>query len=202
MPQTIELADGTTTEVLTPEEIDAEKQAAIEAYKAANPDKTEELTKLQEELTKLKGKDLNFENLRKQKEDAEKKIEEIIKGVPAQIETAKKEILETVLKDHYSETLKTLAGDDEELKKKVEYHYKRLADTAGTKEEVTKKLTDAYVLATKPDDPNALTSQVVSSGGVHKLNIKTNQPFTQDEKELARKMAAAGGMTLKDEDFK
>ena len=96
--KTITLEDGTQQEVLTAEEIDAQKeeakQEAIEAYKAEYPDKTDELTKLQEELDKLKGKDLNFDNLRKAKETAEKKVEDILKGVDEKISTVKKEVMD------------------------------------------------------------------------------------------------------------
>jgi len=199
---------GEDVEVFTAEE----KQAAIEEYKIQNPDKTEEITKLQtdltkatEELAKFENKDLNFGNLRAAKEDAEKKAEGALKAVDEKIAAATKNILEGVLVDHKNDGLKALAGDDVELQKKIEFHYNRLSDPASTKAEVTKKLTDAWVLATgKPsEESSVLDSTVVSSGSVSKLNIKNNTPFSDEEKELARKLAAAGNLgELKDEDFK
>jgi len=58
---------GEEIEVFTNEELEAQKESAIEDYKTNNPDKTDELTKLQEdlqtkeeELSKFKNKDLNF----------------------------------------------------------------------------------------------------------------------------------------------
>lgn len=208
MPQIIQNELGEDVEVYTADEIAAQKEAAIEEYKQSNPDKGEEVTALQAELAtanealkKFENKDLNFGNLRTQKEAAEKKVEELTAQIDTKIDTAKKEVLESVLQDHYADTLKSLAGDDEELQKKIEFHYKRLADPASTKTDVTKKLTDAWVLATKPEEPNALTSTVISSGGVSKPKINSAAPFSPDEKALGQKLAEAGGMTLKDEDF-
>jgi len=210
MPQTITNEQGEQVEVFNAEEIQAQKEAAIEEYKTANPDKTEELDNLQsqlaevnEELEKLKGKDLNFENLRTQKVAAEKKASDLAKGIDDKIGNVKKEILESVLVDHYNDTLNSLSGDDPELKKKIEFQYKRLGDAAGTKEEVLKKLTDAWVLATKPEGIDAMNSTVLSSGGVRRLKINSNQSFTAEEKAMAQKLANAGGLgTLKDEDFR
>ena len=200
MPTEITLEDGTVQTVLSAEEIqakiDAEKQAAIEDYKSKNPDKSEELTKAQEELAKFKEKDLNFGNLRTQKEEAERKVQEILKGVDEKIGTVKKEVLEDVLQDHYNDTIKTLAGGDAELQKKIEFHYKRLTDAATTKEEATKKLTDAFVLATKSDDPGALNASVISSGGVHRPNIKQTSPVTPELKGVGAKLG------LTEEDWK
>ena len=196
--ETITKEDGTQIEVLTAEEIEAQRQAAIneavEKYKAENPDKSEELTKAQDELKKFQEKDLNFGNLRTQKEAAEKKVEEILKGVDDKIGAVKKEVLEGVLQDHYNDTIKTLAGGDAELQKKIEFHYKRLTDSASTKEEATKKLTDAFVLATKSDDPGALNASVISSGGVHRPNIKQSSPVTPELKGVGSKL----GLTEED----
>lgn len=206
--ETITKEDGTTVDVYTAEELEAQKQEAIEQYKAENPDKSEEFTKLQKDLEdaktaldKFKDKDLNFGKLREQKEQAEKKVSELKADFEAKLETTKKEIFEGVQKDYYNDTLKTLSGGDEEVKKKIEYHYKRLGDTAATKEEIGNKLRDAYLLATKQDAPDALNTTVLSSGGSGKLNIKSDKKFTPEEKALAQKLAQAGGMKLEDKDF-
>lgn len=205
----VKLEDGTEIDAFTAEEVEAQKQAALEEFKTQNPDKTEEadalqaeLVKANEALKKLQDKDLNFGNLRAQKETAEKKIDDLVKQIDDKIGAAKKEVLEGVLQDHYADILKSLSGDDEELKKKVEFQYKRLNDPTGTKDQVTKKLTDAWALATKTEAPNALNASVISSGGVSRPNITSDKKFTPEEKEFAKKMATAGGITLKDEDFK
>src|SRR3990167_9199445 len=115
MSEIIKKEDGTEIEVFSAEELEAQKQEAIEQYKLDNPDKTEELTALQAELEKLKSKDVSIAELRKQKNNAEAKIEEIVKGTDEKITKVKQEIMEGVMQDHYNDTIKALAGDDEEL---------------------------------------------------------------------------------------
>lgn len=201
MPQTIVDNEGNESEVYTAEELEEQRNEAVETYKAENPDKTEELDALQadlttakEELEKAGKKDLNFAELRKQKEAAEKKVDDITAQIDEKVGQAKKEVLESVMKDHYNETLLGLAGDDEELKKKVEFQFNRLTDIASTKEEITKKLTDAWVLATKPED-NVLNTSVISSGGVSRMNIRSTEPkFSPEEKAIGRKLADAGNL--------
>ena len=192
--------DGVDVEVFTPEEVEAQKEEArleaIEAYKAENPDKSGELEKLNKELEGFKSKDLNFGNLRKQKEDAEKKVADILAGVDEKINSVKKDVLEGVMKDHREETLNSLTGGDEELKKKVEYHYNRLGDVASTKSEINKKLNDAYLLATGGTSED-ISTNVFSSGGVGKLKTKVSETkLTPEEKAIGAKFG------LKDEDFK
>lgn len=200
---------GEDVEVFSAEELAAQKEAAIEEYKSQNPDKSDELTKLQdelkikeEELTKFKDKDLNFSNLRTQKEAAEKKIEKISKEIDEKIASATSKVLEGVMKDHYSDTLKTLASGDPELQKKIEFHYKRLGDAVATKEEMNTKLRDAWILATKPEGGSAFSPAAISSGGARPVNIQSDKKFTPEEKAFAQKLAQAGGLQLKDEDFK
>ena len=200
--------DGTRVEVYTAEELEQQKLAAIEEYKTSNPDKTEEVNQLQAELTKLneelggfKDKDLNFANLRKQKEAAEGKIELVRKELDAKIDLAKKEVLEGVMKDHYNETLNNLSSGDVEVKKKIEFQYKRIGDNPNTKEEVSKKMRDAYLLATGTSS-GGIDMSAFSSGGVSRLNIKNQtKTFTPEEKEFGKKLAQAGNVRLEDKDF-
>lgn len=194
MSEILKKEDGTEVEVFSPEEIEAQKQEAIEAYKAENPDKSDELAEAQEKarvaeeaLEKAKGKDLNFDNLRKAKEVAEKKVEDILAGVDDKINTVKKEVLEGVMKDHYNDTIKALAGEDVELLKKIEFNYKRLGDVVSTKQEMDKKLQDAWALSTK-QETDGVNMSVFSSGGVSRLNIKSqDKKFTADEEVVASK---------------
>ena len=66
------------------------------------------------------------------------------------------------------------------------------------------KLTDAYLLATAPEDRETLNSGVISSGGVSRANIRPGETkFTPDEKALAQRLANAGGLgKLEDKDFR
>ncbi len=208
MPTIIINDDGNEIEVFTKEEIETQKQEALEEYKKNNPDKSSELQKLQddlkskeEELQGLKNKDLNFANLRNKVQDKEKEIENIKKEMDEKIGNAKKEVLDTVMKDHYNSEILKLAGEDKELKDKIEFQYKRLGDLAGTKEEISKKLQDAFVLSGgRVENDN---SAAFSSGGVGRLNIKKGKDkLSSEEIELGKKLAAAGGIKLKDEDLK
>ena len=123
-------------------------------------------------------------------------MEDILKGVDEKINTVKKEVMEGVMKDHYNDTLKAFAGEDAEVLKKIEYHFKRLGDVASTKEEITNKLKDAYLLATGEKD-DGVNASVFSSGGVGRLNIKgSDKKFTPEEVALGAKFG------LKPDDFK
>ena len=209
MSEIIKREDGTEEEVFTATEIEEQKQAAIQQFKAENPDKTEELNALQEELkvaneklAKADDKSQNFATLRKAKEEAEGKLADFTKSVDEKIALSEKRVLEGVMQDHYNDTVKALVGEDEELKKKVEFHYKRLGDTAATKEEISNKLRDAYLLATKQDAGDNFNANILASGGVSRLNIKpSDKSFTPEEKELGKKIAQAGGIKLEDKDF-
>ena len=209
MSEIIKREDGTEEEVFTATEIEEQKQAAIQQFQAENPDKTEELNALQEELkvaneklAKADDKSQNFATLRKAKEEAEGKLADFTKSVDEKIALSEKRVLEGVMQDHYNDTVKALVGEDEELKKKVEFHYKRLGDTAATKEEISNKLRDAYLLATKQDAGDNFNANILASGGVSRLNIKpSDKSFTPEEKELGKKIAQAGGIKLEDKDF-
>src|ERR1700741_2369307 len=129
MPTTIKNEDGTETEVFTAEELEEQKQAAVENFKAENPDKSDELIELQEKLneaneklTKVGDKDYNFKALEKAKKEAEQKLEDFSKQFEEKASEIKKEVLESVNKDHYNENIKALSGGDAELEKKIDYH--------------------------------------------------------------------------------
>ena len=160
-----------------------------------------ELTAKEEELSKLKEKDLNFSNLRKQKEDAEEQNKALQATINEKVDAVKKEILESTVKNYYTDQLVELAGDDEELKKKIEFQYERIKDTASSKEEVSKKLRDAWTLATV-DDVSAVSSNVFSSSGVSGVKPKAKAAFSSDEKAILSKLAQAGGITLDEDDLK
>ena len=201
MPQTIQV-DGKDVEVFTKEELEQQAQAAVSKFKEDNPDVSQDLEKLEaqfaakeKELEGLKSKDLNFSTLRSQVDGLKKELE-------TKVAAAKKEVLEGVLQDHFNDTVKALSRGDEEVQKKIEFHYKRIQDVAATKEEVNKKLTDAWVLATKPESQDVLNTSVISSGGVARIRPRSGvQQFSPQEKELARKMAASvPGLDIKLED--
>ena len=205
LPQTIIDSEGNQVEVFTPEEV----QAKVEEQK-------KQVEGAQEELRKLKEKDLNFEKLRMNKKVAEGEItreelqqkiqEEFAKGMGEKLsyarEEIKKEVVEGVNKDYYNEIVGSLSGDDEELKKKINFEYNRLKDPVNSKEDISKKLRDAYVLASRVEDAGAFVPGTVSSGGASKPKFKQQGAFSADEIAFAKKLAASGGIKLTDEDLK
>lgn len=174
---------------------DTGAEESVEALK-------KELEEAKDELKKFQDKDLNFQNLRKGKEKAEEKVSTLEEQLQEGIAAAKQDILKGVLEDHYEETMKSLVGDDEDLRKEVERQYDRLSDDASTKTQMAQKLTDAYRLATKSDEEqDAMNTAVVSSSGAAVGVKSSKKKFSSEEKELARQLAEAGGMTLEDKDF-
>lgn len=197
MPKTMIDESGNEITAFTEEEVKAfDEQKSKELTEAQ-----QKLEALNQELSKLKEKDLNFSHLRSQKEESEKKVESLKQDFEKQIETVKKEVYESTLKDHYSSMIESLSGGDEETKKKIEYHYNRLSDAATSKAEVEKKLRDAWALS--QDRPaNTIANSFASFGAAPIKPISSNHKWSDDEKELGKKLAAAGGLVLKDEDFK
>lgn len=192
MPQTIQQADGTEIEVFTAEEVQAKNEELMKA--------TSEASKLADELSKLREKDLNFSKLREQKDDAEKRVDKLKVEMDEKLEQTKKELFEGALKDHYNDALTSLAGD-EETKKKIEYHYNRLSDKTTTKQDIDKKLRDAWALS--QDKPASSMGAAFSSGGMGYVKpSSTPKTFSKEEVELGKEIARAGGLKLSDEDFK
>ena len=205
MSQIIKNDDGTEVEVYTAEELEQQKNDAIEQFKTENPDKTGELTTLQEELQsaqseleKLRSVDKSVTHFKKEAQEAQKKVEEITKDIDAKINSVKREVFEGVMKDHSNEIVSSLSGGDDELKKKLQFEFdntlKGVIPT--TKEEISKKWEAAYTLVTK-EAPDAVNMSVYSSGGVGRIKIGGGeQKFSAEEKDLGAKFG------LKEEDFK
>ena len=95
--------DGNEQEVFTPEEVQAQKDEAVETFKTDNPDKTEELTQAQSDLEQankdldvLKNKDLGMGVVRKEAkekvDEAETRIKELESSFDAKIGTVKSEV--------------------------------------------------------------------------------------------------------------
>ena len=189
MSEIITKEDGTEIEVFTQEELEAQKEAAIEEYKNENPDKSEEIEALKkeieekeeafnsakEELEKLGKKDFNFKKLREQNKNQETELEKLKTEMSDKLEAA----ITNLANDKKSDIISSLVGDDEELKKKVEFHYNRIKDEAKTKEEIMAKVNDAYFLATRQEPP---VGNYVSAAGAG--NTKVKEEVSAKEKEL------------------
>lgn len=171
MPQTIKKEDGTEETVYTQEELDAERNAAVDEYKAANPvDAAEherlkaDLEKVTKELEAVGSKDRNFAQLRQAKEAVEEALRKSEEKMAAEIGKIRSEMSQTAL----DAAVRGLAGEDPELAKKVRFHFtETLKGVSGTTpEEFKQKIQQAYLLATGVQpNPAVLSGAMYGSGG-------------------------------------
>lgn len=199
MSQKIKQEDGTEIEVFTTEELEEAKTSAIETN---NQTRAQEIDKLatelkakEEELVKLKGKDLNFSNLREINDRLTKEVGDLKTQISIAIGGVKKDI-ET---EAVTTAITSLAGDDKEVEKKIKFHFETTlkAVEPKNKEELNKKIQDAYLLATGEQVTPLVVPGTFSSAGAGINRPKINQtPLSPAAVEVGKKM----GIT--DEDVK
>lgn len=172
------------------EDIEVFNQAELDAKIA---EKDAALTKAQEEskakdeaLEKLQNKDTNFANLRQAKEKAEAEATEAKAKLADAVNTVKADVLGGMLEDVKKSSMESLAGGDEELKKKIEFQFNRLADKVTNKAELDKKVLDAYRLATEYRQP-VMNSSIMSSAGAGRVGVQPKHNYSPEEAELAAK---------------
>ncbi len=185
--------DGTEVEVYTADELAKAKTEVLTAKDA-------EIKKFQEELVKYQEKDNNFKALREAKEKAELESKTAKEMLANAVDTVKTEVLSGLLKDEYSKLISNLAGSDENLKKKLEAEYNRLSDKPTTKEEVAKKVMDAYRLATDVHIPT-MNAGVISAASGGRMRMPT-QDVPAEEAQWIGDLAAKGGLKLSPDDIK
>ena len=153
-----------------------------------------ELDTAKKELVGLSDKDLNFKNLREKVAGLETKLTDSQKA----IDDANKKALEGMqapLNEAKDVTMAKLSGGDEELKKKIQFHFDRINDQTLTVEQMNKKVRDAYLLATERGMD--LSGQVISSAGAG-MHI----PLTPKKEMSAEVKGLASKLGLTDEDIK
>lgn len=196
MPQTIKLDDGTEQVVYTEQEtqdLAAQKAKEIEDAKEAEKAELESQLKAKdEELLKLKDKDVNFGELRKQKEKAEKDKEELSKNL-ADLSTEIAEIRQQPIKTAIQTFLDTKVGASEEDKKVFNTYFEKMGKDAKTVEEVQEALNLAYdVFSSKKPKPNP-DSNFLGTGVDPTIN-------TGAETEESKEIGSALGVTPKDKE--
>lgn len=148
MPKTVQI-DGKDVEVYTQEEVDASRNTAVEDFKKTNPGAAENVTKLQadlttaqEELKKLKEKDMNFGNLREIKDGLEAKITELTTQLDTKVNAG-------LAQRDAEAALTALSGGDAELLKKLKLHFETTlaAVKTETPEALQEKLKQAAALS-------------------------------------------------------
>lgn len=170
MPKILKDEEGNDVEVSTPEELDAEQAKAVAAKEVEIKTKYEaDLKAKEEEIVKLTGKAGDFASLREAKEklEADKKVvEEKYQKDIADLNLRLTEGQQKEIVDYKSQLFSALAGKDDELKKKIEYHYAHFTDAATADKKVIDKLAnDALMLAMGEVGTVVLNGSVVRSGG-------------------------------------
>lgn len=211
MPEKME-KDGKEIEVFTAEELEAQKKAAIDEYKTNNPDKSEDIQKLEEELGKktkelesFKDKDFNLSTMRKGEEKLKEQIANLTKEIDQKVSDAKREVLDGVMKDHFVDTMNLLVGDDKDLLAKVQLKYDNdlKSVVATSKEEISRKLKDAFILATgAASGGSGVDNGAIGSGSVGRVKVEANPKFNDDELDLLKKLGDAGGMKIDTNKYK
>ena len=204
--------DGREVEHFTQEEVDAKlklaqeekekefnttiekaKEEALEEYKKNNPDRKEDIDKLQTELTSTKdeleklknlGEDPNMPEGQKTRlltkiVDLEKKIDDVTKTSKEEIERLVKD--KTI--DQKSTFLKRLTGEDAELSKKVEYYFDNYMPDKTDVDSMKSRMEVAFKLATnnepKPGVLDGAFGANIKGDGNPEFNKNNNVSGTQ-----------------------
>ena len=192
----IQDADGNDIEVYSQEEADAlaQEKAVAEAARV-EAEKNAEMATMQEELTKLKDKEMNFERVRSKAEGKEIEVNEEVKKQVADLTARIEEMAAQPKNDVREEFVRTRIGDDKEQAERFNYYYDRLGSEAKTKEEVLKAANEALVLASggkyQPSD----------SGRIYSVGASQDYMNTGEQRERGEEfktMADALGNTEED----
>lgn len=185
MPNEFYDVDGNLVEgVVSPEDA-AKVQAELEEAKV--------------QLAKLENKDLNFRRLESLTEAEKAKLsatELELKKKAEELEDKQKTFTEKFVGDIKGDELRRLTGSDEELKKKVEFNFARLkeADTAQSREEISKLMNEAYVMSVGRQPSSPLNAAINQSG---------SGPIQTSNSTLAEELSGvAKGLGVSEEDYK
>lgn len=194
-------ANGNEVEAFTPEELEAKKQEAIDAYLKEHPDQSAALTQAQKDLetaqNKLKeieGKDdedPQKKRLIKERDDANAALEEVKTTLTKEITDLKTNIFGSAKE----KILSKLAGGDAELRKKIETEYDGFAGEAVNEQQIQERLTKAYTLAKGvPPAPNFMDSM----GSAAPRGVDQNHGVQTQETDNSKAMRKAFGITDQD----
>lgn len=196
MPIKVKQEDGTEIEVLTQDEIDAkvkEESDRIANEKQGELDRiTEERKSEQEELEKLRNKDMNFEKLRNKAEKGGESEE--VKTQIAELNKKLDTIAQQPVVEVKNDFIKEKVGTEKEKVDLFEYYFKRLGSEAKTKEEVQKACNDALTLATNGQYQPSQDQRVTSTG----VSQNYRNQNTVQVSEEAKEMGAMFGNTEKE----
>lgn len=186
--------------------IDAEVKKATEALVA-------EKLALEEKLKGFENKDLNFSNLRNKTAEEIKKAEDEKAKAIADVEnlskqvTEMKELANKTAEERKERLVSVYAGKDDEMKKKILFHFDRVKGNASSEAEIEAAIKDAYILATGGSaDQNVLRGVQSASVVGNRVNaVPSNTEVTPELKEATDKFnqhISDPKLKITDEDFK
>lgn len=162
----------------------SENQASIDALKKDKED-------IESKMAGENEGSANFKILKEALDKKDEKINGLEKSVKEQNSLRENDIKEAIVKD--------FVGKDEELKKKLEFHYKEtLASVkAVSQEEIRAKIENAYKLSRTDNTPSPLdVARGNSSFGDNASRDGNQNKFSDSEKRLGNRLG------ISDEDYK
>lgn len=164
-----------------------ELQAQIAAKDAA-------MAELQAKHDKLAEKNFNFGQARKLAEMTEaeraamtERERDIMQRQEA-LEKQQTEFVQSQVKTHKDDAYNVLAGDNKELREKMDFHYARIVGNATTREEVAARSREAFLLATGGGSPvpDAFSRGAMQSAGA--TPVVPQKALSADQKDLATRL--------------
>ena len=154
---------------------------------------SKELEDARIKLTKLESKDMNFKKLREMTETERKQLstKEIeLMQRQEDLESKTQGFVETQISTHKDEALAVLAGDNKDLREKTLFHYERIKDEAVSREDIRRKMRDAFRLAqdsvVSGNDPFA--TAMGYTGGQAPNAKPADGDLSADQKDLTKKL--------------
>ena len=192
-------AVGEESKKTTEEAVKKASDEAIETYKKDHPDQTKDFEDLKTKLTEAEDKlkevdsggddddDGQKKRLREQRDKAMTKLGDAMEKMGSEIT----ELKTSIVGDTKGELLSALAGDDDELKKKIEFefdHY-RVEDTS--KLAIKERLEKAFQLATGDAPKPGIFDGAVTGSGSQKGDgneDETEGVMTENAKAIGKKL--------------
>jgi hypothetical protein len=194
--------EGNEVDVIEKEEVDKllkEKEDLIKAKEEEKTKLSDEYEKNRVELDKLKSKDYNWRRLEEMNEEEKKQLTAREKELLTRQETIEKqakEIDQRIIRDYQGEALDVLAGEDKDLREKILFHYDRIKDEAKSREDINRKMKDAYKLTIEKSFASNPILEATFSGRSVGYKKEERGKLTPELKELGKRMG------LSDEDLK
>lgn len=167
----------------------------LEELQAQIATKDAELAAAQEKIKGYADKDFNFKRLREMTEQEKSALsarEMEIVTRQEKLEDEQKSWREAQELAHKNDAMSLLAGGDEELRRKLEFHYNRIADPATTRDQIFSKMSEAAKLAGQNVQSDPFSRAASFSGGMQPPN--QTKGLSAEQSDLAARL----GISAKD----